>query len=276
MELNAHPAVVIEDLRFSYDRSPVLDSISFNIHYGERVAVLGPNGAGKSTLFHILSGLLPGYTGSVRLGGREVKELHRCEIARQLALVPQRHEPVFPYLTREFILMGRHPHLSLFSRPGADDMARVETAAEEIGITHLLDRPYNNLSGGELQLVLLARALTQDSPVLMLDEPNSHLDFRNRFRVLDLVCCLSIQKKLTVLMTLHDPNDVMQFADRVLVIGNGTILADGTPESTLTPDLLQCVYDVPVTTLQTTEGTVLFRPSRSDSHHEACALVSNH
>ncbi len=276
MELNAHPPVAIRDLRFAYDRSPILNSISFDIFNGERVAVLGPNGAGKSTLFHILSGLLPGYSGSVRLGGREVKELPRHEIARQLALVPQRHEPVFPYLTREFILMGRHPHLSLFSRPGSADMERVETVAEEIGIAHLLDRPYNNLSGGELQLALLARALTQDSPVLMLDEPNSHLDFRNRFRVLDLVCCLSIQKKLTVLMTLHDPNDVIQFADRVLVIGNGTVLADGAPETTLTPDLLQHVYDVPVTTFHTTEGAILFKPSRSDVRHEACALVSKH
>ncbi|HNW33972.1 MAG TPA: ABC transporter ATP-binding protein [Candidatus Ozemobacteraceae bacterium] len=276
MALNPIPPISVRDLHFTYGGTPVLNSISCDIQCGERVAVLGPNGAGKSTFFHILSGLLPAYRGEVRLGDREVKTLSRCEIARHLALVPQRHDPVFPYPVREFILMGRHPHLGTFSQPGVDDMMLVETAAEEIGITHLLDRPYSNLSGGELQLVLLARALTQDSPVLMLDEPNSHLDFRNRFRVLDLVCCLSVQKKLTVLMTLHDPNDVLQFANRVLVIGEGTILADGAPAETLNSDLLRRLYGVPVTTLHTEEGSVLFKPSRSDSHHETCALVSNH
>jgi iron complex transport system ATP-binding protein len=260
MELSAIPPISISDLRFGYGAQPVLKGFSCYIRPGERVAVLGPNGAGKSTLFHLLGGLLEGYTGSVKLGEREVRTMRRWEIARRLALVPQRHEPVFPFLTRDFILMGRHAHLGWLGIPGPEDLRAVEAEAAAIGISTLLDKPYTQLSGGELQMVLVVRALVQEAPILMLDEPNSHLDFRNRTLVLDLVRGLSEERHLTILMTLHDPNDVIRYAGRVLVIGEGRLLADGPPGTTLTPDLLERLYHLPVASVRTTDGQTFFHP----------------
>ncbi len=260
MDVKRVPAISVSDLGFGYGTEPVLKGISCTIASGERVAVLGPNGAGKSTFFHLVGGLLEGYTGSLKLGAREIHAMRRWEVARTIALVPQRHEPVFPFLTRDFILMGRHSHMGWLGVPGPEDFRAVEIEASSIGISGLLDKPYSRLSGGELQLVLVARALVQESPVLMLDEPNSHLDFRNRTLVLDLVRSLAEDRRLTVLMTLHDPNDVLRYAERVLVLAEGSLLADGPPEATLTPGLLERLYHIPVSSVSTTDGKTWFHP----------------
>jgi len=263
MELNREKAMAISDLSFAYEKTEVLSHLSCDFYSGERIAVLGPNGAGKSTFFHIISGLLSSYRGSVRIAGREIRELGRGRIAQSLALVPQRHEPVFPFLTRDFILMGRYSHLGTLGIPRRKDYQSVEQAAIATGITELLDRPYNGLSGGELQLVMVTRALAQDSKILVLDEPNSHLDFRNRFLILDLVRDISKQRGLTVLMSLHDPNDVVQFATRVLVLNGGKIIADGHPDNILTEDLLGRLYRVRVESISGDNGKRFFQPCGS-------------
>lgn len=254
----------VNGVSFGYTGKNVLDSISCDIREGERIAILGPNGCGKTTFINLVSGLTSGYKGSIRMNGVEISELSHREIARNVAIVPQYHEPVFPYPVREFILMGRHRHLHWYEHPGPEDMSIAEKAAEKAGVSDLLDRPYDALSGGEMQLVILARALAQSSQMLMLDEPNSHLDFRNRFKILEMVCNLSDDCTRTTLMTLHDPNDVVRFAERVLVFCQGKIIADGSPVRILNSKLLEKVYEVKVSVMQTSDGSTIFRPEKNN------------
>lgn len=206
--------------------------------------MLGHNGAGKTTFFNILSGLLQNYSGSIRFDGNELKKMSRIEIARKLALVPQKHEALFPYLTRDFILMGRYSSIGLLGTPSRHDNEIVEQAAADTGAAAFLDKPYSTLSGGELQLALIARALAQESQILVLDEPGSHLDFKNRFVVMDLIRSISEKRGVTLLMSLHEPNDVLQFADRALVIYGGGIVADGQPTDILNEKLLADYFGV--------------------------------
>lgn len=259
MELNC-PAISFEDLHFSYTSDqPVLKGINLTVMAGEKVAVLGRNGAGKTTLFSILSGINHGYLGKVSIMGRELKNMSRREIAQEIALVPQKHEPLFPYLTRDFILMGRFCSMGLFGSPGSDDLRIVEEAAAETGAAKFLDRPYSSLSGGEMQLALIARALAQQSEILVLDEPNTHLDYRNRFLVLDLVQKLAEARQMTLIMSLHDPNDVIQFASRVVVMHEGRIVADGKPIDVINERLLADYFGIRATAMRNQRGALVFK-----------------
>jgi len=259
MELN-RPAISLEDLHFSYVADqPVLMGINLNVKVGEKVAVLGRNGAGKTTLFSILSGINHDYQGKVTLAGRELKQMSRPEISQQVALVPQKHEPLFPYLTRDFIMMGRFCSMGLFGSPGSEDLRIVEEAAIETGAARFLDRPYSTLSGGEMQLVLIARALAQQSEILVLDEPNTHLDYRNRFLVLDMVRKLAEARQMTLIMSLHDPNDVIQFAERVVVMHEGRIVADGRPVEVIDEALLAEYFGIRAVALKNAAGNLIFK-----------------
>lgn len=263
MELNNDTILSIEDLHFNYARhqTEVLRGVNCHIKRGERIALLGSNGAGKSTLFSLITGLVKNYRGSVKLKGREIRDLDRHDVAQVISFVPQKHEPLFPFSVRDFILMGRYSKIGVFGNPTKEDLEAVEKAATETGAISFMDRPYNELSGGEIQLAIIARALAQDTEVLVLDEPNNHLDFKNQFTIFNLICEISKKRNTTLIMSLHNPNDVLLFSERAIVLNDGVVAADGQVSEILTTDLLARVFGVNAICLEG-QGRKAFLPSK--------------
>jgi iron complex transport system ATP-binding protein len=240
-------ALAFSELSYAYaGGAPVFDRLTAELAAGQLVALMGGNGSGKTTLLKCLAGLLPHYGGSIHLGDSELGELSRRSRAKRLSLVPQDCEAGFGYLARDMVLMGRAPYIGAFGGPDARDVAAAEQALAAVGLAGFGKRLFSRLSGGERQLVLIARALVQDAPLMLLDEPTSHLDFRNQIRVMHALKDLIRQRELTVVMATHDPNLVLGFADRVLLLHEGRLLADGAPEAVLTGARLQAVYGIAV------------------------------
>jgi iron complex transport system ATP-binding protein len=241
----------IKDIHFKH-RLPdpeVLRGVSFRVEGGHMTTLLGPNGSGKTTLFKCIAGLWQHHEGTITCNGSDITSLSPEQRAQILAVVPQEHEPPFPYSVFDAVLMGRASHVSLFSSPSPRDYEETEKAIETLGLSHLKERPYTKLSGGERQLVLIARALAQEAPLLLLDEPTSHLDFRNQIVILNKVREIVRQKGLTALMTLHDPNLAMQFSDTVVMINGGHIISQGMPQTVLTGDNLKKMYGIDVSVI---------------------------
>jgi iron complex transport system ATP-binding protein len=236
----------IEGLSVSYGRRHVLKSVSLSVDSGEVVALIGPNGSGKSTLIRAVSGVLPVDAGDVRVDGKSLVELSTMERARYLAVVPQARNMPPAFSVYESILLGRTPYLGWLGRAGEKDHARVRYALERTQMLPLADRMVGELSGGEQQRVLLARALAQDAPVLLLDEPTTHLDLQHGEGLINLVRELATSKELAVLMVLHDLNMASLYADRVSLLVDGEMRAAGTPAEVLTEQTLSVVYHVPV------------------------------
>ena len=237
----------------------VLKGAAFDAPEGRMTAILGPNGSGKTTLFKCIAGLWRPRLGKILFGERDLAGLSHSERAKLIAVVPQEHDPPFPYTVFDIVLMGRASHIPFFAAPSARDAAAAGTALDRIGIGALRDRPYTKISGGERQLVLIARAIAQEALLLLLDEPTSHLDFRNQILVLEKVRGLVREKELTVLMTLHDPNLAMQFSDHVVMIDDGCILAQGPPAEVLTAENLKRMYALDVSVIRY-NGTHIIHP----------------
>jgi iron complex transport system ATP-binding protein len=238
----------IRDIHFSHpggDRE-ILSGVSFRVEPGRMTTLLGPNGSGKTTLFRCISGLWRQRSGTIICGGADIGAMPPERRAKILAVVPQDHEPPFPYSVFDAALMGRAAHVSLFSSPSREDRIKTGEAMEMVGIAHLADRSYIKISGGERQLVLIARALAQEAPVLLLDEPTSHLDFRNQNLILKKVREIAAQRNLTVLMTLHDPNHASLFSDHIVMLNNGKVIADGAPGEIISEASLRELYGVEV------------------------------
>ncbi|MBN2056524.1 ABC transporter ATP-binding protein [bacterium] len=235
----------VDGLCFGYpDASFQLRIGELKVSPGEVMALVGPNGAGKTTLIQLLSGALKPASGEVRLAGRSLFDLNPKERARHVALVPQSHAAVFPYTVEEIILMGRNPYMGTFAVPGVKDRAMVVKVLAALGMTRLQPRPYTKLSGGERQLVLIARALAQESGVLLLDEPTAHLDFRNQIMILETVRRLAVERRSVVLMSMHDPNMAAWYADRAAVMSAGRIVSCDSPERVITPAILGEAYGI--------------------------------
>ncbi len=251
----------VEDLYFRHARSErdILKGMNFTISPGQMTTLLGPNGSGKTTLFKCLTGLWRARRGAVRLGDRDLSKLSFVERAGIMAVVPQEHDPPFPYRVEDVVLMGRASHVALFSSPSAKDSHAADEAIEEVGIGHLRERPYTQISGGERQLVLIARAIAQEAPILILDEPTSHLDFRNQILILTKVRRIASQRGLTVLMTLHDPNAAMQFSDEIILFAEGCLVDQGEPKAVLTRENLKKIYALDVSVIPH-EGTHIIHP----------------
>ena len=262
----------IRDLRFSYGDRPVLRGVSLRLGVGELVFLLGANGAGKSTLFRCVLGLLPGYGGTVALRSGDTRRLSARALAREIAYIPQNHHPTFSYPVLDMVLMGTHHRLSPFSNPGPKEEAVALEALEQVGIRDLAQRDFQRLSGGEQQLVLIARALAQQARILLMDEPTSSLDFGNRIRVLDKTAELARQG-YTILLSCHDPQLALLYADRVVALHQGRVLADGRPEAVLTESLLHTLYQVPVRMTPTEHGTLL-SPVRRHVYHWTAEMVA--
>ena len=239
-------SIEVRNLSFSYGNRPVLHDISFSVEKGEFLSILGPNGVGKSTLFRCVLGLLSGYTGQVLVDGADTRSFDVRETARHIAYIPQSSRSIFNYSVFDIVLMGRTSGISTFRSPGKKDREICRWAMEKVGITHLQDRCFHRLSGGEQQLVLLARALVQKAPVLMLDEPTANLDFGNQLLVLEQARSLA-REGYTVIQTTHHPEQSYMYSDRILAIQKGRVLTEGTPGQVLTEETLQALYGVDAT-----------------------------
>jgi len=232
-------------LEYSYKKNKVLKGVNFSGAGGECICVLGENGAGKTTLFRCLLGLLDDYRGNIFVDGVNGKHLSTRETAKKIAYIPQAHAPVFNYSVFETILMGTNALMGKFGTPGRAERETTRQMLELMNIEHLVERGYAELSGGERQLVLIARALAQKSRILIMDEPTANLDYGNQFRVMRQVRQLTKKGYLVVLST-HNPEHALFYADKVLVLKEGRTAMYGNPESVLNPVMIESIYGVSV------------------------------
>lgn len=235
----------VKNLSFSYGDRLIIDDISFKVQDNQLISVLGPNGVGKSTLFKCILGLLKKYKGNIFVAGKNIKDFNISEMAKLIAYIPQAHYPSFNYSVFNMVLMGTTVQVSSVSSPGKKQIELAETALERLGINHLKDRGYMQISGGERQLVLLARALVQEAKILILDEPTSNLDFGNQIKVLEQIKDLT-KEGYTVIQSTHNPDQTFLFSDTILAMKEGRILKWGKPEDIFSEDLIQSLYDVDV------------------------------
>lgn len=241
------PALALEadGLAYGYPQRVIGRDFSFRVAPGTVTCVLGPNGCGKTTLFRTVLGLLPPKSGAVRIGERALGEWTRGELAQAIGYVPQAHSGYFAFTVREIVLMGRTARLPLFGSPAHRDHDVAARVLRTLGIEHLADRIYTQVSGGERQLALIGRALAQEPRFLVLDEPTANLDFGNQILVLEQIRALAAQG-IGVLFSTHDPDQAFICADHVLMLRDGHIVCAGAPEDAITTPHLMQVYGVQV------------------------------
>jgi len=234
--------IKVDGLYFSYGKVPILEDIGFSVGKGKLCGLFGPNGSGKTTLFKCCLNFLKAHAGSVRMNGRDVDKLSVSEMAKIVSYVPQNHSPPFPFLVKEMVLMGRSPHLRGVFGVSCEDREKAHEAMEKAGILDLADRQYNQLSGGQRQMVLMARAMAQETPIMFLDEPTAALDFSNQMRIWRIMRDI-VDSGVTILACSHDPNHVSWFCDDVIVMGQRSIIASGIPSEVINDRTLDSLYD---------------------------------
>ncbi len=239
-------SIKVQEICFSYGREPVLRNISFEVERGEFVSLIGPNGSGKTTLLKILIHLLIPQKGEVLIFNRNLNSYSRKDIARIIGFVPQDNVFVFPYTVLEVVLMGRTPYLKGIGFESREDVEIAFEAMKLTGTEHFANKPINSLSFGERQRVLIARALAQQPKIILLDEPNAHLDISHQIDIFSLLKTLSVEKRVTVISVSHDLNLVSSYSDKVILLSNGQIYAMGSPESVLTEENIRNVFNTDV------------------------------
>ena len=237
--------LAVDSLAFGYPHHTVGRDVSFTLEAGEVMCVLGPNGSGKTTLLRTLLGLLSLEGGKIEFNGKDLQSLSRREMARIAGYVPQAHQPYFAYSVRDMVLMGRSAHLGTFSTSAAHDREVAARVLESLGISPLADRPVTEISAGERQLALVARALAQEPRLLVMDEPTASLDFGNQVRVLERIAALAAGG-ISILFSTHDPDHAFLAAQRALLLAEGRVLALGTPREVIRADTLERLYHVAV------------------------------
>ena len=255
-------ALVLTGIYIRFGAEPILESVDLTVRRGEWVGLIGPNGAGKTTLLRSITGAVP-FEGSVAIDGADVSTLKRRQLARSVALVPQ--HPVLPPGTRvvDYVLLGRTPHLGEVSGPSRHDLDVVANVLGSLSLSRLVDRDVTTLSGGELQRVVIARALAQESPILLLDEPTTALDIGKQQAVLELVDKLREQRTLTVLSAMHDLTIAGQFPDRLIMLSAGRVVAQGRGRDVLDPAMIRAHYGADVRILDDGAGGIVVVPLRS-------------
>ncbi len=253
--------ITAEGVEFAYPGRPVLHGVDLAAEHGSVLGLVGPNGSGKTTLLRTLYGSLRPSGGTVLIDSESMSGLPAREIARRLAVVVQEPPGDLPLLVSDMVLLGRTPHRTAFGRASNRDEQIAADALSQVGALRLAGLPFDGLSGGERQRVLIARALAQESTHLLLDEPTNHLDVRYQHEVLDLVAGLAHRDGHTVAVVLHDLNLAATYCDRILLLDDGRVVADGSPEDVLTPEHLEPVYQVLVRRFELDDGFQLaFRP----------------
>lgn len=246
-------SLTVECVTAGYDGKAVVSGISVALESGETICLLGANGSGKTTLFKTILGLLPPLAGRISVNGEDIARWPRTRLARTFGYVPQAHTPPFAFCVRDVVLMARVVYHGAFSPPGRQDQAVVDEALERMNLSMLAGERYTELSGGERQLVLIARALAQQAPILLLDEPTSNLDFGNQMRVLHRVRELA-SEGFSILLTTHVPDYAFLCASHVALLKRGSLLALGSPAETLTQPLLEQAYGTPLRIADAGEG----------------------
>ena len=237
--------IQVRDVEFSYGKQEVLKGISFCMEKGEFVCVLGANGCGKTTLLKSILAFLTPQHGQVLLYGKDIHQIDERERARKIAYIPQYHTPPFPFTVRDVVLMGRTPHLSRICRPTEKDCRIADESMERLGIAHYANKSYTALSGGQRQMVVIARALAQQPDLLIMDEPTASLDFGNQYLVLAQVKKLA-REGMGVLMVTHNPDHAFYCADRIIAMEDGKILSMGDAGKVINEAVMKAVYHMPV------------------------------
>lgn len=238
--------IAVEGLGFRYPSGAGLDQVTFQARPGEILGVVGPNSAGKSTLLRLLCKVLAPQAGRILIGGEALAAIPRMALARRLAVVSQEFAVAFPFRVAEVVLMGRYPHAAAGGRDEARDRAATWAALEATGLEPLAGRRVDELSGGERQLVAIARALAQEPEILLLDEPTAHLDLAHQGRLLEILREHRERRGGTALLVSHDLNLAAEVCDRLLLLARGRILAAGSPEEVMRPAHLEAAYGCPV------------------------------
>ena len=247
MTNDAQPLLSVKNLACGYHGKAVLPPISFDVFPGELFVMLGPNGVGKTTLFKTILGLIPKIEGEVFLSGSPSNA--KGASTKSIAYVPQAHAPSFSFTVEEIVLMGRTPRIKTFSTPSENDRALAQSALGELGLEHLAHRSYTEISGGERQLVLIARALVQEPDIIVMDEPASSLDLGNQAKLLHLLSNLTKKRNLAALMTTHNPDHAFLVADKALLLTKDSSLC-GTTNEVLTEHNLSHAYSAPIAILE--------------------------
>jgi ABC-type cobalamin/Fe3+-siderophores transport system ATPase subunit len=237
----------IADLVVSYYRAPrnAVDGVSFLVPRGQLTALAGPNGSGKSSIVRALLRQVDAIRGALTVDGRDVRTFSHAELARQVAVVPQREETAFPTQVREYVALGRYPHLGLWRAPARDDDLAVEQALAQAGVDDLSERDTDALSGGEWQRVRIARALAQQTPALVLDEPTTFLDVAHEMAIFELLSSLA-RSGIAVLLVSHQLNLVARFADTIVLLDQGKVAISGAPAEVMNAGRLESIYRWPV------------------------------
>ena len=234
-------SLMVSNLSFAYDQEMILNDLSFSAAGGELISILGPNGVGKSTLFRCILGLLNRYDGDILIANKNAKKIQAREMAKLVAYIPQSHVLTFNYSVLDMVLMGSANRISSIGRPKKQEKAEAKEALEKIGILDLEERGFNHLSGGEQQLVMLARAVMQNTPIWILDEPLANLDYGNQISILQQLKRLAADGYL-ILQSIHNPNQAYQFSDRIIGLSEGRIIADGNPKQIMNNALIKALY----------------------------------
>lgn len=241
-----NPMMEMVDGTFSFvEKHNIFEDINFSVEKGDFFCILGANGTGKTTLIKCLNGLMTLNSGEVLLNNKNLYSLSHAEIAKNIGYIPQVHTSTFPFSVLDVALMGRSPHLGLFESPQEKDFKIAEKSLKALNIYNMRDKPYTEISGGEQQLVFIARVLTQEPSFLLLDEPTSHLDFGNQIRTLDIIEKLA-KDGLSVIMSSHFPDHAFISANKVAIMKGGSFIDVGTPEEVITEENMENTYGIKV------------------------------
>jgi len=257
--------IEVNNISFSYNHGNrnIFENISFSISKGDVLCILGPNGTGKTTLLKCLNGLQDVDNGKILLNGKNLNSLSFSEISKLVGYIPQGHISTFPFSVIDVVLMGRSPYISLTDSPTEEDFKIAEKSLKNLGILDMKDRAYTTLSGGEKQLVFLARVLTQEPDLLILDEPTSHLDFGNQIRLLELIENLS-KNGLTIIMSSHFPDHTFLGSSKVAIMKNKNFIALGNPFNVVTRDNLKKAYNIDTELIEVSNSRKVCVPFKND------------